>query len=86
MQINSWWLPRLAAYGTIREHLFDPCTNISVGAWILRQEINRHGPTWKAIGRYNARKPSQARAYIKLVFDAWKRSRAEHEILHMNAR
>lgn len=74
MQINSWWLPRLKAYGITREHLLDPCTNISVGAWILRQEINQQGPTWKAIGRYNAKTPSKATAYGKKVFQAWKRS------------
>lgn len=76
MQINSWWLPRLNAYGITRDHLLDPCTSISVGAWILRQEINQHGPTWKAIGRYNAKTPSKAAACGKRVFDAWKQSRA----------
>jgi soluble lytic murein transglycosylase-like protein len=77
MQINSWWLPRLAAYGISREHLFEACVNISVGAWILHQEIKRHGRTWKSVGHYNAKTPSKARTYGERVFRIWQKSRVQ---------
>ena len=54
MQINSEWLPRIKRFGIDREKLFHPCTNISVGVWILAQEIARFGNTWEAVGAYNA--------------------------------
>ncbi|MEJ2405366.1 MAG: lytic transglycosylase domain-containing protein [Candidatus Thiodiazotropha sp.] len=54
MQINSWWLPKLAEYGIDEGHLQEPCTNVSVGAWILAGNIARYGYTWDAVGAYNA--------------------------------
>lgn len=66
MQINSSWLPRLANLGITERELFDPCTNIHVGAWILAQNFERLGPGWNAVGAYNARTPALRRAY------AWK--------------
>jgi soluble lytic murein transglycosylase-like protein len=61
MQINSEWLPRIADQGYDRESLFDPCTNVMVGGWILAQEIERFGYSWEAVGAYNAG-PSMQRA------------------------
>ena len=54
MQINSWWLPRLERYGIERDHLWDLCTNVHVGAWVLAQNIHVLGFSWRAIGAYNA--------------------------------
>ncbi len=55
MQINSRWLPTLnAKAGLTRADLFDPCVNIHVGAWVLRGNLNRYGPTWRAVGAYHA--------------------------------
>lgn len=54
MQINSWWLSKLAEFGIKKDHLFDACMNIHVGAWILAQAIQSLGPNWNAVGAYNA--------------------------------
>ena len=54
MQINSSWFPQLETYGITEADLAEPCVNIQVGAWILRQEVDRYGYTWEAIGAYYA--------------------------------
>ena len=45
MQINSGWLPTLARHGITEQDLFDPCTNLHVGAWILAH--NSRSATWE---------------------------------------
>ena len=67
MQINSAWLPKLAEYGISERDLFQPCTSIHVGAWLLARNIYRYGYTWEAVGAYNAVSPGKRSAYIKKV-------------------
>lgn len=54
MQINPTWLPALAKYGIFERDLYDPCTSAEVGAWILSQLFLARGPSWIAVGAYNA--------------------------------
>ncbi len=67
MQINSWWLPTLARHGIREQDLFEPCTSIHVGAWILAQNVARYGYTWEAVGAYNAASPSLRQIYAEKV-------------------
>ncbi|OQC18086.1 lytic transglycosylase domain-containing protein [Candidatus Skiveiella danica] len=68
MQINSAWLPKLTTHGIAERDLFDPCTSIHVGAWILAGNVQRLGYTWEAIGAYNATNPALRRAYAERVY------------------
>jgi soluble lytic murein transglycosylase-like protein len=65
MQVNSRWLPVLARAGIAEEHLYDPCVSLWVGAWVLADNIRRHGATWKAVGAYNATSAKKQRAYVR---------------------
>jgi soluble lytic murein transglycosylase-like protein len=74
MQINSSWLPKLAQYGISRDRLFDACVNSYVGTWILAANMKRFGPTWKAVGAYNAASANKQLAYANLIYRRLMRS------------
>lgn len=69
MQINSSWNDELAAFGIKREHLFDPCTNVQVGAWIMAHNIRQFGWSWRAIGAYNARSERKRVEYAWKIYN-----------------
>lgn len=68
MQINSNWLATLRKYGLDEQQLYDPCTSIQVGAWILAQNMRRLGNTWNAVGAYNASTPAYRLRYALKVY------------------
>ncbi|WP_434778562.1 lytic transglycosylase domain-containing protein [Neisseria sp. Ec49-e6-T10] len=55
MGINRSWLPILnKRFGLTEAHIWEPCINVHVGAWILAHNFNQYGRNWNAIGAYNA--------------------------------
>ena len=77
MQINSIWLPTLRKHGVSESALFNACASTYVGAWIMAQNIRKHGYTWQAIAVYNVGSLSTpareriGRAYAQKVYAAY---------------
>lgn len=79
MQINSYWYPKLLKKGITKKMLADPCVSTYVGAWILRQNMDQYGNSWKAIGAYNAVSTHKQIIYYNKV-------RKAHSLLTAEAR
>lgn len=48
--------------------IYNPCTNIKVGVWILGLNLRRcKGDVWAAVGRYHSSNPVLAEQYISRV-------------------
>lgn len=67
MQINASWLPVLARHGIQPGDLWEPCTNVMVGAWILGTNFQAMGRNISALGAYNAKDPKKREAYARQV-------------------
>jgi soluble lytic murein transglycosylase-like protein len=75
MQINSIHLSTLKQYGITRDTLMEPCKNVYIAAWHLRQKMNKYGNTWQAIGAYHSETPSLRDKYarqIAAILTRWK--------------
>jgi soluble lytic murein transglycosylase-like protein len=68
MQINSTWFPTLLRFGITEKDLYRPCVSIEVAAWILAQNMQRHGATWAAVGAYNSPDAQRGLAYANRVY------------------
>lgn len=76
MQINSFWFPHLAKRGISQDQLWDACTNVHVGAWVLKQSMSVYGKTWRAVGAYNAgtgKSPEREQLRAKYAADIYRR-------------
>jgi len=73
LQINSWWVPKIAALlsrrqGDVRRWLqFDPCFNAETARWIFLDALKTGGSYWKAVGIYHSPNGSRQRRYAVLV-------------------
>lgn len=55
MQINSSWVTKIAAYGYSAKSLqYNPCINVSVGTWILANEIASNQDLWQGVADYHS--------------------------------
>ncbi|WP_345814991.1 lytic transglycosylase domain-containing protein [Paraburkholderia sp. PREW-6R] len=74
LQINSVHFGDLARQGVPHNALIDPCVNVYVAAWLLKQKMVKHGNTWRAIGAYHSETPRARDAYargIQKVLVTW---------------
>lgn len=68
MQINSIHFPELKSYGISPTALWEPCTNVMVGAFLLAKSIKKYGNTWEAVGAYHSRTPTLKERYALQVY------------------
>lgn len=69
--INSTHLPVLSKYGIDANDLMNPCVNIYVAAWHLRNKIAQHGNTWFGIAAYHSVTPYHNDRYQALLHNAF---------------
>lgn len=67
MQINSIHLRQLSRYGVDASVLMQPCKNVYIAAWHLRNQIVRYGNTWAAVGAYHSATPALRDGYAAQV-------------------
>ncbi|MDN3683163.1 lytic transglycosylase domain-containing protein [Vibrio tapetis subsp. quintayensis] len=71
MQINSIWFDKLSYFNVNDQNVYEPCFNVSLGAWVLSANFASHGYNWNSVGAYNAgfskRTETARKIYIQKV-------------------
>ena len=73
LQVNSWWVPRLAAVtGRPERHIRhwlkqDACFNVEAARWIFLSGLATTGDYWKAVGVYHSPAGWRQRRYTASV-------------------
>lgn len=73
MQVNSWWVPRIArligrSEPQVKSWLRDdPCFNVDASRWIFLSALHDSGDFWKAVGIYHSPSPLRQVRYSRSV-------------------
>lgn len=73
MQVNSWWVTRIAAQvdrppAHVRHWLkFDACFNAQAARWVFLSALRTTGDYWKAVGIYHSPTTWRQRRYTASV-------------------
>jgi hypothetical protein len=73
LQINSRWIPRLAALtrrpeASVRYWLkLDACFNVDAARWIFLSGLAANGDYWRAVGAYHSPTPGRGRRYAASI-------------------
>lgn len=73
MQINSWWVPRIAirvhrSEAQVRNWLrFDACFNAEAARWVFLSGLRSTGDYWTAVGLYHSPTQWRQRRYRNAV-------------------
>lgn len=73
LQVNSFWVPRVAALtrrsaADVRTWLIhDPCFNVQVASWIFLSGLKATGDYWVAVGTYHSPTPWRQERYRRRV-------------------
>lgn len=73
LQINTWWVPRIARLIGRPEHQvrhwlrYDACFNAEAARWIFLSGLEATGDYWKAVGTYHSPTRWRQRSYAAKV-------------------
>ncbi len=76
MQVNTLWVKDLARHWNVSHSTAfrmvkdDPCVNVNVAGWILRQRLNESGNLTLAIAHYHSKTPRFGYVYARKVISA----------------
>jgi hypothetical protein len=68
-QINSIWLPKIAAYGYTREDIqYNACKNTQVAVWIIGKNMAEGRAVWSSIANYHSHTPTYNKRYRESIY------------------
>lgn len=71
MQVNSSWLQKFDNYISLNDLIYNGCTNLQVGAWVLKYQVNKAGnDLWQGVRNYHNIAQDLAISYQKQVYVA----------------